>query len=446
VRVLNQASADINTPGRSRPALWHGFADMSKVQGRQFVLERGEGAWVFDREGKRYLDASAGLWYCNVGHGRKALADVAADQMARLAGYQIFDVFANGPAMELADRVCALAPLGEDSAAFFTNGGSDAIDTAAKIARRYWSIQGHAERRVIIAREGAYHGVNAFGTSLSGIEANAAGWGPMVTEVVHVGRHDLAALEAALEAHAGHVAAFIGEPVQGAAGVHPPRPGYWEGVQDLCRAHDVLVIADEVITGFGRVGSWFGSERYGIDPDIIVGAKGLSSGYLPIGTVIASSRVLDVLWSEGAGAFRHGYTYSGHPAACAVALANIAVIEDEGLIARVRSLEPVLEDAIGGLASHPLVGEVRTAGLLAGVQLSDEARQADPAVVDRVVTGARERGVLVRNLLGQTLQISPPFVVEAQELRDLAGTLRETLDHIAAGLPQRAAESTSGSA
>jgi adenosylmethionine-8-amino-7-oxononanoate aminotransferase len=419
---------------------------MSKVPGRQFVIERGEGVWVFDREGKRYLDGSSGLWYCNVGHGRTRLAEVAAEQLGRLASYQIFDVFANGPALELADRVCELAPLGPGGAAFFTNGGSDAIDTAGKVARRYWSVQGHPERRIVIAREGAYHGVNAYGTSLSGIEANAAGWGPLVAEVVHLPRHDLGALEAALEAHAGRVAAFIGEPVQGAAGVHPPREGYWEGVQDLCGAHDVLVIADEVVTGFGRVGSWFGSERYGISPDLIVGAKGLSSGYLPIGVVVASDRVRDVLWSERAGAFRHGYTYSGHPTACAVALENLAIIEEEGLIDRVRRLEPVLEAEVGALAAHPLVDEVRTAGLLTGVQLSEDARRADPALVDRVVTAARERGVLVRNLLGQTLQVSPPFVIEDEELALLADTLREALDHVLSGSPQAARQTAAESA
>jgi putrescine aminotransferase len=443
---LNQPAAGTTRPDGPPPHLWHGFADMSKVPGREFVVDRGEGAWVLDPDGKRYLDASAGLWYCNVGHGRTALAEAAAEQMRRLAGYQIFDVFANTPAVELAARVCALSPFGPRSAAFFTNGGSDGIDTAGKIARRYWTVLGQPERRILISREGAYHGMNAYGTSLAGIEANATGWGPLIPEVVHVGRHDLGALQDALETHAGRVAGFVGEPVQGAAGVHPPQPGYWEGVQDLCRDHDVLLIADEVITGFGRVGRWFGSERYGIEPDLIVGAKGLSSGYLPIGVVIAGARVLDVLWSPGAGPFRHGYTYSGHPAACQVALANLAIIEDEGLIERVRALEPVLEAELGALAAHPLVEEVRTAGLLCGVELSASARHADPALLERAVTGARERGVLVRNLLGQTLQVSPPFVVEEGDLRFLASTLRETLDDLARGSQQPAAQSASASA
>jgi adenosylmethionine-8-amino-7-oxononanoate aminotransferase len=406
---------------------------MSSMADREVVIDRGEGVWVWDEAGRRYLDASAGLWYCNVGHGRTALAEAAAAQIGRLAAYQIFDVIANRPAIELAERVRELSPLGDHSAVFFTSGGSDSVDTAAKIARRHWVAAGEPRRQIIICREGAYHGVNAFGTSLSGIEANAAGWGPLVTGVVQVGRDDLGALERALEQHAGAVAAFIGEPVQGAAGVHPPGPDYWPGVQDLCRAHDVLVIADEVVTGFGRLGRWFGSERYGIDPDMIVCAKGMSSGYLPIGAVIVADRVREALWSAEAGAFRHGYTYSGHPAACAVALANIDIIEREGLLARAAELEEVLQHELGALAAHPLVEEVRVAGLLCGVQLSSEARQADPKLVERVVVAARDRGVLVRNLLGVTLQISPPLVIEPDELRMLADALRESLDAVSGG-------------
>lgn len=417
---------------RPTNALWHPFAHMPSVADREVVIARGEGAWVEDEAGKRYLDASAGLWYCNIGHGRGKLADVAAAQMRELASYQLFDVMANRPAIELAERLRDLAPLGERAAVFFTSGGSDSIDTAAKMARRYWAGAGEPDRNIIICREGAYHGVNGFGTSLSGIEANAAGWGPLITQVLPVPRHDLAALERVLQEHAGQVAAFIGEPVQGAAGVHPPQPDYWQGVQDLCRAQDVLVIADEVITGFGRVGRWFGSERYGIEPDLITTAKGLSSGYSPIGAVVAGERVVDRLWAADAGPFRHGYTYSGHPAACAVALANLAVIEDEGLVERVAELEPVLADALGGLASHPLVEEVRTAGLLCGVELSRDARADDPLLVEKVVRGARQRGVLVRNLIAATLQISPPFVIEPDELRLVATTVRETLDEVAA--------------
>jgi adenosylmethionine-8-amino-7-oxononanoate aminotransferase len=312
--------------------------------------------------------------------------------------------------------------------AFFTSGGSDAIDSAAKIARRFWAAQGQPERRIVIARDGAYHGVNAFGTSLSGIEANAAGWGPLVSEVVHVGRDDLAALERTLEHQRGRVAAFVGEPVQGAAGVYPPVGDYWQGVQDLCRAHDVLLIADEVITGFGRLGRWFGSERYGIVPDMICGAKGLTSGYMPMGVVVANARVRDAVWA--AGTFRHGYTYSGHATAAAVALGNLDIIAREGLVQRVAELEPVLAQEVAPLAEHRLVGEVRTVGLLAGVELAEGARADDPGIAERVVRAARGRGVLVRNLLGRTLQISPPFVIAPEELRLLGQVLADALDEV----------------
>jgi adenosylmethionine-8-amino-7-oxononanoate aminotransferase len=417
--------------------LWHPFADMSTLPGREVVLVDGDGVWVTDDAGRRYLDASAGLWYCNAGHGRAEMADAAASQMRRLATYQIFDVFANRPALDLADRLCKLAPLGERSAAFFANGGSDAIDTAAKMARRYWTATGHPERRIIITRDGAYHGVNAYGTSLAGIPANAQGWGPLIPDVVQVDRNDADDLERALAEHEGQVAAFIGEPVQGAAGVHPPVDGYWDRVQELCRANGVLLIADEVVTGFGRLGEWFACERLGIVPDLLVGAKGLTSGYAPLGVVIAGARVRDALWADGLGPFRHGYTYSGHPTSCAVALANLDVIEREQLVPRVRELEPVLAEAVGRLRAHPLVGEVRSIGLLAGVELHPDALERDPLLVEKVVVAARERGVLVRNLLGRTLQISPPFVITAEELGLLASVLAEALDD--AGAAQAAA-------
>jgi adenosylmethionine-8-amino-7-oxononanoate aminotransferase len=408
-----------------RQRLWHPFADMENVIGHEVVIERGEGAWVVDSDGNRYLDASAGLWYCNVGHGRAALVEAAAAQMRQIASYQIFDVFANRPALDLADKLSEIAPTGEGSVSFLVSGGSDAVDTAAKLARRYWGAKGEPDRQLIVALEGAYHGMHAFGTSLAGIEANAAGWGPLVGGILHVPRNDLGALDATLSEHAGRVAAFIGEPVQGAAGVYPPADGYWNGVQALCDEHDILLIADEVVCGFGRLGRWFGSQRFGITPHLAVTAKGISSGYLPIGAVLASAEVRDVLWQ--AGPFRHGYTYSGHPTACAVALANLAIIEDEHLVERVAELEPVLADRLAPLADHPGVADVRACGLLCGVELSADWRARMPAV-ENVMLEARRRGVLVRALVGRTLQISPPFVITEEEIGDLAGVLHESLE------------------
>lgn len=411
--------------------LWHPFADMALVPDEELTLVSGDGAWVTDADGRRYLDGSAALWFCNVGHGRGELADAAAAQMRRLAAYHTFDVFANEPALELARRLALITPTGPRSAAFFTSGGSEAVETACKLARRYWHVRGQKQRRIIVAREGAYHGMAGFGTSLAGIGPNRVGWGPLVQDVVHVQAHNAAALARALKRHGDAIAAFIGEPVIGAGGVHPPPVGYWEQVQSLCREHDVLLIADEVVTGFGRLGTAFGCERYGLTPDLLCAAKGLSSGYAPLGVVMSGARVRDVLWGAGAGSVRHGYTYSGHAAACAVGLANLDVLDRERLYDRVRSLEPVLAEALAPLAAHPLVEDVRTVGLLAGVQLDAGARASMPDLVERVVRRARRGGVLVRNLVGHTLQISPPFVIEADEIALLAEVLVAALDETA---------------
>jgi putrescine aminotransferase len=411
--------------------LWHPFADMARVPGRELVLVRGDGAWLEDEQGRRYLDATASLWYCNIGYGRSELADVAAAQMRDLAAYSTFGTYANRPALELSDRLAAIAPF-DDAAVFLTTGGSDAVETAGKIARRYWSLRGEPQRTVLVARSEAYHGMNAYGTSLAGIRPNAEGWGPLVTDVLHVPHDDATELERVLAEHGDRVAAFIGEPVIGAGGVVPPPDGYWEHVQRACAAHGALLIADEVITGYGRTGPWFGSERFGIRPDLVTTAKGLTSGYLPLGAVLCAPRVRDVLWADTAGPFRHGYTYSGHAAGCAVALRNLDIIEREGLRERVRELEPVLADTLESLESAPLVEETRTVGLLGAVQLSAEARGEDPALADRVVAALQEDGVLVRSLVGHSLQISPPFVISEDELSLLGERIGGVLNRVAA--------------
>jgi putrescine aminotransferase len=418
-----------------RQHFWHPFADMSQVTGRELVLARGQGAWLSDEAGRRYLDAAGGLWFCNVGHGRAELADAAAAQMRELAAYSTFGAYANRPALELAERVAALSPL-EETAVFLTSGGSDAVDSAAKIARHYWQLTGQPQRTLVVARGDAYHGMHAFGTSLSGIAANAQGWGTLIPDVCHVGRDSAEDLAALLEREGDQVAAVIGEPVVGAGGVYPPPAGYWPRVRELCDQHGVLLIADEVITGFGRLGTWFGSERYGIQPDLITAAKGITSGYLPLGAVLAGARVRDVLWSAQAGVFRHGYTYSGHAAACAVALTNLDILEREGLVERVRQLEPVLAEAVAGLDGAPLVGQTRSAGLLAAVELDAEARAARPGLVDQLVAKLREEGVLSRGLAGHSIQISPSFVIEESEIAELADALGRALRNLDKTLSQ----------
>ena len=362
-------------------SLWHPFADMASVKDDEFVISRGSGARVWDEAGREYIDAKGGLWYCSIGHGRGEIADAVSAQMRELEVYDIFASTANRPAIELADRVAALAPFA-DGAVFFTSGGSDAVDTAGKLALRYWHALGKPDKRTIVHRERSYHGMNAYGTSLAGIAANREGIGALIPDTASVGSDDTEALERLFSERGDQIAAFIGEPVIGAGGIFAPAAGYWQRVQELCRAHDVLLIADEVICGFGRLGTWFGCHRFGITPDMVTCAKGITSGYLPLGAVIASPRLQEPFWTTpGAALFRHGYTYSGHPSVCAAGLANLDVLEREGLLERVSRLEQVLDAAMQPLAELPLVSEVRSGvGLLAAVEIAPDARAAEPGI------------------------------------------------------------------
>jgi putrescine---pyruvate transaminase len=415
--------------------LWHPFADMAVVKDAEVVIERGDGAVVWDEQGREYIDARGGLWYCAAGHGRGEIADAAADQMRRLAAYDTFERLANRPALDLADRVSELSPL-DDAAVFFTSGGSEAVDTAAKLARRYWHALGRPEKQLIVHRRHAYHGMNAYGTSLAGIPSNREGFGTLIPDVAVVSDEDPAELAALLEERADRVAAFIGEPVIGAGGILHPQPGYWDAVQDLCRRHDVLLIADEVITGFGRLGRWFGSDRLGIAPDLITCAKAITSGYLPLGAVIASARVQEPFFSSPGTMFRHGFTYSGHPTACAAGMANLDLMQRERLVERVAELEPVLAEAVAPLTGAPLVSEVRAGlGLLAAIEIDPAVRAADPGIVDRIVHACRDQGVLTRGLAGRALQISPPYVITRAQLESMAAGMAAAIGVVAAATP-----------
>lgn len=415
-------------------SFWHGFADMHVVKDAEIIFREGDGIWVTDVTGRRYLDATAGLWYANVGFGRGEIADAVAGQLRRLPAYSSFGGYATEPTVRLAARIAAMAPV-DNAAVFFTSGGSESIETAGKLARRYWDVLGRPEKRVIVSREHSYHGMAAFGTSLAGIPLNKAGYGTLVGDVVHVGAHDLDALETLFAARGAEIAAFVAEPVIGAGGVIPPRDGYFAGVGQLCRQFDILLIADEVITGFGRTGHWWGSRRYGIEPDMLTFAKGVTSGYVPLGGVIAGPRVRAPFWDEPVpGAiFRHGYTYSGHATACAAAMANLDILEREDLVGRVRTLEPVLATALGRLANAPLVGEVRTVGLTGAVQLSDEALAANPGSIDAVVAAARHNGVLTRAMRGGAFQVSPAFVITEAEIDTMVDGFEAALRDVAAG-------------
>jgi putrescine---pyruvate transaminase len=417
------------TPAETR--LWHPFADMATVRHAELTIVRGEDVWVFDDEGTRYLDATASLWYANAGHGRREIADAVHAQMLRLEAYSAFGDFANVPARELAARLARLAPV-PDARVFLTTGGGEAIDTAAKLARRYWSAVGAPERMHLISRTAGYHGTNGYGTSLGGIEPNRAGYGPLMPGTSLVPHDSLAALEAELlRVGPERVAAVFVEPVIGAGGVHPPAAGYLEGVAALCAESGVLLVLDEVICAFGRLGHWFAAERWQLEPDMIVFAKGVTSGYLPLGGVVVSGRVAEPFWSEPGTLLRHGATYSAHASCCAAALANIDVLEREGLVTRGAELEDELLAALAPLAAHPLVAEVRGGtGLMAAVAIEPDALDGG-STLGSIVAAARERGVLVRALPG-AIATSPPLTVGREQLEQIGSVLAASLDAVAA--------------
>ncbi len=414
---------------------WHPFADMAAVQaGGELPIVRGEGYHVWDAQGRRYLDSTASLWYCNIGHGRAEIADAVSAQMRELETYSTFQDLTNPVVDALVERVASLAPV-PGSTVFLTSGGSDSIDTAMKMARRYWQLAGEPGRTVLIRRSGAYHGMHTGGTSLAGIAANLAGYGSLLADVIEVPWDDASALQEAIEgAGEDRVAAFFCEPIVGAGGIFAPPPGYLEKTRQVCKDAGVLFIADEVITGFGRTGAWFASGRWGIEPDLITCAKGITSGYLPLGAVIAAPSVWQRFWAEGAGMFRHGYTYSGHASVAAAAMANLDIIEREGLIARAAELETELADALSPLADHAMVSEVRAGcGVMAAVQIDPAALSADPGLVGRLVPACRRAGIMTRTLVTGAIHISPPLILDAEGLKELTAGIGAALDELEVG-------------
>jgi adenosylmethionine-8-amino-7-oxononanoate aminotransferase len=391
----------------------------------EFIISRGEGAYVFDAEGNRYLDATAGLWFANVGHGRAELADAAAAQMRRIASYSIFGDYVTEPTVELAERLAGIAPVA-GSKVFLTSGGSDSVDTAAKLARRYWNEVGRPDKRVMLGRERAYHGMHYAGTALAGIPGNREGYGELVAESATVRWDSADDLRATIERLGpDNVAAFFCEPVIGAGGVYPPPDGYLAEVRKVCAEFDVLFVADEVVTGYGRIGgSWFASTRFGLEPDMVTTAKGLTSGYLPMGAVLIAPHLSEPFFRPGAGVWwRHGYTYSGHAAASAVALANLALVEREGLLDEAARLETTLARALAPLADHERVEEVRAGtGALAAVQLRDHGEALGLA------KRLRSFGVATRAVGAGGIQLSPAFVMTDDQVAEVATAINKALD------------------
>jgi putrescine---pyruvate transaminase len=430
----------------------HPFTDFQALarQGAR-VIERAEGIWLWDTEGRRILDAMSGLWCVNVGYGRRELIDAATAQLQQLPFYNAFFQTATPPAIALAEKLAELTPQSFQHV-FFAGSGSEGNDTIVRMVRRYWDLLGQPERQVIISRRNAYHGSTMAGASLGGMAAMHAQGGLPIPGIVHIeqphwwalGRPqgltpEAFGLQAArwledkiAEVGADRVAAFIGEPVQGAGGVIIPPETYWPEIQRICDRHGILLVSDEVICGFGRTGHWFGCERFGYRPDLMTFAKGITSGYIPLGGVMVGERVARVLIERG-GEFNHGYTYSGHPVACAVALANLAVIEREGLVARVHDdTGPYLAAQFATLREHPLVGHAETCGLMGAVQLARDGAAGTPfdesVGIGMVCRGHCFREGVVMRAVGDRMIIAPPLVITRDEIDTLMGLIRRCLD------------------
>jgi putrescine aminotransferase len=395
-------------------AFLHPFAPPAKEHFTAIV--RGEGALVFDDQGNSYIDGMGSLWYSNIGHGRAEMADAIAAQVRTLEAFSCFDPFTNPPAEALATRIAALAPMPE-ARVFLTSSGSEAVDSAIKLARIAMVQAGHPERQVIISRERGYHGVTYGGLSVQGLPANQAGFGPLLPGIINLPSDDLDAVASVLAERGPEVAAIITEPLQGAAGVYPPVDGYLQGLERLARQHGCFLIADEVITGFGRLGRWFGSQHYGIEPDLITFAKGVSSGYLPIGGVIAGRRVTGPLEADPAFMLRHGFTYSGHPTAAVAAVTNIDIIEREDLLARAVHIGERLGNGLRSLQSDGLVADVRGAGAVFGVGLND----GDSNIGVRNAMMAA--GVITRAIPPSSVTFCPPLVITDAQIDQIVDAL-----------------------
>ena len=405
---------------------WHPFAEMSKVQHEPFIIDRGEGIYAYDEEGNRYLDAAASLWYMNVGYGRDEVVDAMEAQARKLPAFHAFLDYGTRPPMDLAARIAAVSP-DPDSKVFFGSGGSDAVDTAAKLTRRYFNAIGQPERTVFIAREWAYHGMHTYGTSLGGMEPNRVGYGgDLVSEVVLVPYDDAEAVEKAID-HAGadRVAGIFVEAVIGAGGVRPVDPDYLHSVRQAVKDAGALYISDEVITGFGRVGDWFAANLYGLEPDLITFAKGVTSGYAPLGGVVAAPHIAEPFFSTPGLVFRHGYTYSGHTTACVAGLVVMDILEREGLLGRAAALEAEIYETLVPLEELDVVASVRRGvGALAAIQLEVGDDEKLPS---RAAEACRRAGVLTRAVGGGGLQVSPPLIMTPDQVEEMGSLFAEGL-------------------
>jgi putrescine---pyruvate transaminase len=428
----------------------HPFTDFQSLASKGArIITKAEGIYLWDSDGHKLLDAMSGLWCVNVGYGQQALVDAAAKQMKELPFYNAFFQTATPPAIELAELLVEVTPP-QFNHVFFSGSGSEGNDTVVRMVRRYWDILGQPERQVIISRHNAYHGSTMAGASLGGMSGMHAQGGLPIPNIVHIDQpywvehgqglsQEAFGLKAAgwledriLALGADKVAAFIGEPVQGAGGVIIPPASYWPEIQRICDKYGILLVSDEVICGFGRTGHWFGCETFGFKPDLMTFAKGVTSGYVPLGGVMVGDRIAKVLIEQG-GEFEHGYTYSGHPVACAVALANIKLIREQGLVQRVHDdVGPYLAEAFEALRDHPLVGTAETCGLMGALLLVKDKAKLSPFAADAgigmVCRGHCFDNGLVMRAVGARMIIAPPLVITRAQIDEMAALIRRCLD------------------
>jgi adenosylmethionine-8-amino-7-oxononanoate aminotransferase len=420
------------------------------------IIERGEGILVWDAAGREFIDGLAGLWCVNVGHGRKEIADAVSEQMARLAYAPTFFGYSNRPAIELAERLAARAPRGL-TRVLFTNGGSESNETNIKIARYYWKLNGRPGKIKVISRRSAFHGVSLGALSATGIPRFWTMFEPLVPGFAHIMppycyRCDLGKTYPECQvACAGEleetirregpdtVAAFIGEPVMGGGGVIVPPAEYWREIQAICRKYDVLLILDEVITAFGRTGRFFAAEHWGLEPDLVALAKGITSAYVPMGAVLVHERIYGDLERKGPAdlPFLHGFTYGGHPVASAAALRNLEILERERLADNAAEVGAYLKSRLETLRALPVVGEVRGLGLMLAVELvrDRDSRAGDPELGNRVARYAYEAGLIVRSLVSGTIALAPPLILTRAQADEIVRILKGAIERAIAETP-----------
>ncbi|MEP3276898.1 MAG: aspartate aminotransferase family protein [Stappiaceae bacterium] len=439
----------------------HPFTDYGALNAEgSRVIVKADGVWLWDSDGNRFLDGMAGLWCVQIGHGRPEIAEAVYRQMQELSYYNTFFKTTHIPAIDLAEKLAQLAP-NHLNHVFFVGSGSEANDTVFRMVRTYWDLKGQPDKKTIIGRWNGYHGSTLAGTSLGGMKAMHGQGDLPVSGVHHInqpywfgeggdmsldefGLHSARELETTLDQLGQeNVAAFIAEPVQGAGGVIIPPDTYWPEIGRICQERDILLVADEVICGFGRLGTWFGSEHFGIQPDLMPIAKGLSSGYLPIGGVMVSDKMADVFINEG-DEFFHGFTYSGHPACCAAALVNLEIMQKERIVERVKEdIGPYFQNKWQSLAEHPLVGEARMVGLMGALELVPDTKKpratkfSDTGDVGGLCRDISFSNGLVMRAVRDSMIVSPPLVITHDETDTFIKLVKKTLDDTYAELDRQ---------